>query len=143
MTTKTERIAIRVDSKTKKKIENLAKKENRSMSNFIENIIIEKLEEKDMTINNDVRYYEDIMEKSGGKWNSYTNLYDEDFNLIRSVKVQERVVLEGITRIVKETDKDNIALLAYNLTDLGNGFYKVEKDEDTKETLEAIAKNIK
>ena len=49
MTTKTERIAIRVDSKTKKKIENLAKKENRSMSNFIENIIIEKLEEKDMT----------------------------------------------------------------------------------------------
>ena len=96
-----------------------------------------------MTINNDVRYYEDIMEKSGGKWNSYTNLYDEDFNIIRSVKVQERVVLEGITRIVKETDKDNIALLAYNLTDLGNGFYKVEKDEDTKETLEAIAKNIK
>ena len=47
MTTKTERIAIRVDSKTKKKIENLAKKENRSMSNFIENIIIEKLEEKE------------------------------------------------------------------------------------------------
>lgn len=49
MTTKSERIGIRVDSKTKEQIEFLAKKENRSMSNFIENIIIEKLEEKDMT----------------------------------------------------------------------------------------------
>ena len=46
---KTERIAIRVNKDTKEKIERMAEQENRSMSNWIENTIIEKLEEKDMT----------------------------------------------------------------------------------------------
>ena len=51
MTSKTERIAIRVSKATKAKLEESAKKENRSMSNYIENIIIQDLEEKEMTIN--------------------------------------------------------------------------------------------
>ena len=118
-------------------------KESKNVNEIIETQLKNYLEKKEANKKDDERYYEDIMEKSGGKWNSCTNLYDENFNLTRSVKVQERVVLEGLTRIVKEADKDNVALLAYNLTDLGNGFYKVEKDEDTKEVLEAIAKNIK
>ena len=132
-----------IDKKLLEEIKIKAIKEGKNVNEIIENQLKNYLEEKEMTKNNKERYYEDIIEKTGGKWDSYTNLYDEDFNLIRSVKVRERVVLEGITRIVKEADKDNIALLAYNLTDLGNGFYKVEKDEDTKEVLEAIAKNIK
>lgn len=49
MTTKTERIAIRVSKATKAKLEESAKEENRSMSNYIENIIIQNLEEKKMT----------------------------------------------------------------------------------------------
>ena len=49
MTTKTERIAIRVSKATKSKLERMAKEENRSMSNYIENIIIQNLEEKEMT----------------------------------------------------------------------------------------------
>ena len=46
MTTKTERIAIRVSKATKSKLEELAKRENRSMSNWIESVILEKLNEK-------------------------------------------------------------------------------------------------
>ena len=49
MTAKTERIAIRVSKATKSKLERMAKEENRSMSNYIENIIIQNLEEKEMT----------------------------------------------------------------------------------------------
>ena len=46
---KTERIAIRVNKDTKEKIERLAELENRSMSNWIENTIKEKLEDMEMT----------------------------------------------------------------------------------------------
>lgn len=131
-----------IDKKLLEEIKIKAIKEGKNVNEIIENQLKKYLEEKDMTINNKERYYEDIMEKTGGKWDSYTNLYDEDFQITRSVKVKERMILEGLTRIVREADKDNIALVAYNLTDLGNGFHKVEKNEDTREVLEVIAKNI-
>ena len=75
MTTKSERIAIRVDNKTKEQIELLAKKENRSMSNFIENIIIEKLEEKDMTNFRNVRNMEIELSGSIFKVNKNNDFY--------------------------------------------------------------------
>ena len=54
---KTERIAIRVNKDTKEKIERMAEQENRSMSNWIENTIIEKLYE---TINAEYRNWLEV-----------------------------------------------------------------------------------
>jgi predicted DNA-binding protein len=43
---KTERLFIRVTSELKEQLQALAKAENRNLSNFIENILLQKIEEK-------------------------------------------------------------------------------------------------
>ena len=44
---KTERIAIRVTPAIRKKVEELAKQENRKISNWCENAIVEKIEKQE------------------------------------------------------------------------------------------------
>lgn len=46
---KTERLYMRTTKDVKAKIEQIAKEENRSMNNWIETTVLEKLEEKEMT----------------------------------------------------------------------------------------------
>lgn len=113
---KTERIAIRVNSKLKEQIEELAKTENRSMSNFLENIIREKLEEKEMkreyniaainaeyrnwledTIQADVKYnldpaegvvVEDLNEYMGLNlgWEEWNEFYEKNADYIKELE---------------------------------------------------------
>lgn len=43
---KTERLFIRIDPELKKKLKEMAKAENRNLSNFIENILLQRIEKE-------------------------------------------------------------------------------------------------
>ena len=87
MIPKTERLAIRVSKATKTKLERMAKEENRSMSNYIENILIQNLEEKEMTIKNLEMYKEfnkvcnEVYRKTG---KMASDGYDVEIDLIEN-----------------------------------------------------------
>lgn len=53
-------------------------------------------------------------------WISY---YDKDFNFIAEGKQKVRISLrDRLTEIVRTENKSSLALVAYNLIDLNNGF---------------------
>ena len=113
------------------------------ISDYVKSLDNRETLEKEMTelIGENEKYYEDAREQTGRRtYKRYTNLYDDDFNLTRTV--DGTIAVQDLTRVVREKDKGQTALLAYNLINLNNGFYKVEKDEDTTASLIAMASNI-
>lgn len=70
------------------------------------------------------------------------SLYDCNFKFIALVAIRYTNVLKDLERVVPESNKDDMALCAYHLIDLKNGFYKIEEDKETLEGLRAICKSV-
>lgn len=85
-------------------------------------------------------YYSDEYIRIGNQRFSFVRLYDEEFEFIEDVDIAYTNLLKDLTKI---TDKpDAIAMAAYHLELLKNGFYKVSKTEYTEKALESMSKTI-
>lgn len=94
-------------------------------------------------INSTEVYYSNEYKRVYGKHYSYANLYDENFNLTRSVEIKYTNAIKDLVRIVHKDNKDCISLIAYKLTQINDDFYRVEKTESTLKELESISKSLK
>lgn len=72
----------------------------------------------------------------------YHNLYNENFELIEVVKVKYTDAIKHLKRVVSENHKDDLALAAYTLEDIGNGFCHVISNESTMQGLTAISSSV-
>lgn len=94
-------------------------------------------------VQTEVVYYSDEYERHGNTHYSYCNLYDENFELLESVKVLYTNSIKHLKRIVSEKHKDDYSLAAYTIEPIGNGFCYVISDRDTKKALEAMCESVK
>lgn len=73
---------------------------------------------------------------------TYIVLYNSNFEEIENVYVIYTSAFNNLSRIVKEEHKNNLALFAYDLEDLHNGFYLVKKNEETSQGLRSTCKSL-
>lgn len=88
-------------------------------------------------------YYSDEYMRRGNRHMHWTCIYDENFNILEEVTVKYTNSLDGMKRIVRSEEKDDIALAAYDLKKLNNRFYLVEENEHTGEALRLICESVK
>ena len=81
--------------------------------------------------------------KSRCSCDEYTRLYDKDLNPLEDVNVLSLDAIDGLQRVVNEKRKDDVVYQAYDLEEIGTGFYKVCKNEDTMKCLEKMMGNMK
>lgn len=86
-------------------------------------------------------YFSAEHSKVGNDWLSYCNLYDENFKIIEIVRVLYTSAIKHLKRIT--TNKNELALQAHTLEDIGNGFYHVISNKNTTEGLIAMAASVK
>ena len=68
-------------------------------------------------------------------------IYDDEFNVLGTFRVQYTSALSGIDRIARADDKDPI-LMAYARIPLNPAFDLIEPDADTMALLEAAARRV-
>ncbi len=104
--------------------------------------IVIKIKNKEDILNTE-KYYSREYERCGNKHLSYYNLYDDNFNITRSVSVLFTNSIEHLTRIVDINNKEDISLIPYDLIPLNENFMMVNKNTDTSEYLKDICNSVK
>ena len=89
------------------------------------------------------KYYSEEYERAGNNHYSYTNFYDEQFEMIESAKVIYTNSIAHLTRIVADECKNDLALSAYTIEEIGNGFCYVVKNEHTSAALKSVINSVK
>ena len=94
-------------------------------------------------VQSDAIYYSMEYEMHGNSHFHYCNLYNSNFELLESVKVVYTSSIDHLRRIVTESQKNDMSISAYTLESIGNGFYHVISDENTKDVLNSICESVK
>ena len=102
---------------------------------------LRKIENKDQ-ISSNVIYYSNEYERHGSNHIHWITFYDSSFNPIEDVNVKYANLLSGLKQIVKAENKNNIIYSAYDLKQLNESFYLVEKNKDTSGLLKAMAESF-
>ena len=100
---------------------------------------IQRIEE----VQPDAIYYSIECERHGNTYYRYYNLYNGNFELLETVQVAYTNSINHLKRIVAEAHKNDISLSAYTLDPVGNGFYYVISNENSKDALKSICESVK
>ena len=104
---------------------------------------LETIRNQDQIPENAAYYSKEIVWKSQNTFSEFYRFYNNDLEVLKDAYIGYSNLLKGLKRIVKEENKGEMALRAYNLKPFKNGFLLVEDDKDTKEALELISDSVK